>query len=416
MMKLMSSITVVIFPHVRHVSGLLGMTFVIEHCLSKGCHFTSNTYSLLCLNPTNINQVVSKPTVAASQFLAWMECNKHDADVPKLSYVEFPTKYVWNKSDKIWTRRKTKSKALCRLNLMSPKSGDIYYLWILLNKIKGPTCYEDIRTINGIMHESYKDACYALGLLDVDREYISSINETHYWATASFCRSLFVMLITLDCLSRTTHVFKEMFKSLSDDVIHVREQEISIRGLKLKKDAIFNLTLSYIVKSLLSCELSLKRIPNMPFPDHRYIQESCNMLIQDELNYDPPIIEVEHQNLHSKLNAEKKMFMKPLLMRLTKNKVVTFSFMVTKEPEKHLFGRPCMLLLDPKVKFGIAALLLSGGRITHSRLIIPINLTDDSFCSIVPDNDLATLLNKARLIIWDEAPMMHHHCFEAFDM
>nr|KAJ0220126.1 hypothetical protein LSAT_V11C200058070 [Lactuca sativa] len=40
---------------------------------------------------------------------------------------------------------------------------------------------------------------------------------------------------------------------------------------------------------------------------------------------------------------------------------------------------------------GIAALLLSGG------------------------NDVTALLNKAGLIIWDEAPMMHCHCFEAVD-
>lgn len=177
-----------------------------------------------------VTNVVSKPTVAASQFLAWMECNKHDSNARQLSYIEFPTEYVWNKSDKIWTKRKTTAKALGRINHVSPKSGDIYYLRILLNKVKGPTCYEDIKTVDGTVYDSYKDACYALGLLDDDREYISSINETHHWASASFCRSLFVMLITSDSLSRPDHVFKETYKCLSDDVIHVREQEIGVTG------------------------------------------------------------------------------------------------------------------------------------------------------------------------------------------
>ncbi|CAH1426925.1 unnamed protein product [Lactuca virosa] len=235
---------------------------------------------------TNVTNVVSKPTIAASQFLAWMECNSYDEKARELSYVEFPTQYVWNKSDKVWTRRKTKTKSLGRINHVSPKSGDVYYLRILLNKVKGPTCYEDIRTVNGTVYDSYKDACYALGLLDDDREYISSIQETHHWATASFCRSLFVMLITSDSLSRPHHVFKETYNCLSDDVVHVREQEIGVKGLKLKPEAIYHLTLSYIKKSLLSCGLSLKQIPNMPLSDHKYIQDSCNMLIQDELNYD----------------------------------------------------------------------------------------------------------------------------------
>ncbi|XP_071727835.1 uncharacterized protein [Rutidosis leptorrhynchoides] len=64
---------------------------------------------------------------------------------------------------------------------------------------------------------------------------------------------------------------------------------------------------------------------------------------------------------------------------------------------------------------GIAALLLTGGRTAHSRFVILINVVKDSFCSIKPDSELAALLNLAKLIIWDEAPMMRRHCFETFD-
>ena len=37
---------------------------------------------------------------------------------------------------------------------------------------------------------------------------------------------------------------------------------------------------------------------------------------------------------------------------------------------------------------GIASLLLSGGRTAHSRFIIPINVNEDSVCSIQPNGDL----------------------------
>ncbi|KAL7082755.1 hypothetical protein ACP275_14G121300 [Erythranthe tilingii] len=47
---------------------------------------------------------------------------------------------------------------------------------------------------------------------------------------------------------------------------------------------------------------------------------------------------------------------------------------------------------------GIASLLLPGGRTTHSRFGLPI-----------------ILLIEAKLIIWDEASMMHRFCFEALD-
>ncbi|XP_076907331.1 uncharacterized protein LOC143563738 [Bidens hawaiensis] len=64
---------------------------------------------------------------------------------------------------------------------------------------------------------------------------------------------------------------------------------------------------------------------------------------------------------------------------------------------------------------GIASLLLSGGRTAHSRFHIPINLNEDSTCSIKPGSDDAHLLKETKLIIWDEAPMIHKHAFEALD-
>ncbi|KAH8957187.1 hypothetical protein BDL97_07G078900, partial [Sphagnum fallax] len=64
---------------------------------------------------------------------------------------------------------------------------------------------------------------------------------------------------------------------------------------------------------------------------------------------------------------------------------------------------------------GIIALLLEGGRTAHSRFKIPIDLHEQSMCMITPRMILALLIQQADLIIWDEAPMVHRHAFEAMD-
>jgi hypothetical protein len=65
---------------------------------------------------------------------------------------------------------------------------------------------------------------------------------------------------------------------------------------------------------------------------------------------------------------------------------------------------------------GIAALLLQGGRTAHSRFKVPVEGLDaDSTCNIPTRSDLATFIKAAHLIVWDEAPMMHKHVFEAVD-
>ncbi|KAF3657758.1 hypothetical protein FXO38_06608 [Capsicum annuum] len=58
-------------------------------------------------------------------------------------------------------------------------SGEIYYLRLLLNVVKGSTSYAELRRINNNDHATFRDACYALGLLDDDKEYIDAIKEAN---------------------------------------------------------------------------------------------------------------------------------------------------------------------------------------------------------------------------------------------
>ena len=43
--------------------------------------------------------------------------------------------------------------------------------------IKGPRNFAEIRTVNGIVYETYQETCYALGLLDNDKEWHDAILE-----------------------------------------------------------------------------------------------------------------------------------------------------------------------------------------------------------------------------------------------
>nr|XP_043633374.1 uncharacterized protein LOC122604555 [Erigeron canadensis] len=232
-----------------------------------------------------IADVVTKHTVKDSQFIQWMECNKNNEEARGLTYAKFPTKFKWNTKDKKWTRR-TQGSSIGRINYVSPKHGETYYLRMLLNKIKGPTCYKDLKTVHGKVYKTYKETCYALGLLDGDEEYIQSIKETSTWATGSYCRSLFVMLITSDSLSRPEYVWDKTYDNLTEDILAIRRKELNEPDLELDQEAIKHIALAKIENMLLASGMSLKDIPNMPCPDFRYINMACNMLIQDELNYD----------------------------------------------------------------------------------------------------------------------------------
>ncbi|GKE62546.1 DNA helicase, partial [Tanacetum coccineum] len=64
---------------------------------------------------------------------------------------------------------------------------------------------------------------------------------------------------------------------------------------------------------------------------------------------------------------------------------------------------------------GVASLLLPAGRTSHSRFILPLDLTDPSVCSVKKNTQLSNLIKETSLIIWDEAPMNDRRCFETLD-
>ena len=64
---------------------------------------------------------------------------------------------------------------------------------------------------------------------------------------------------------------------------------------------------------------------------------------------------------------------------------------------------------------GIAATLLLLGRTFHSRFKAPLDLDETSSLNIPLQSDLAELIRRAKLIVWDEAPMNHRFLLEALD-
>ncbi|GJZ94612.1 replication protein A 70 kDa DNA-binding subunit B [Tanacetum coccineum] len=138
-------------------------------------------------------------------------------------------------------------------------------------------------------------------------------------------------------------------------------------------------------------------IVNMPFPDAQFTMENYNMLIYDELKYNIPDLINQHKALYGSLTLEQKgktFLYKTLTAALTSKGEIVLNV----------------------ASSGIDALLLDGGRTTHSRFAIPINIVKDSLCTISADSDIADLIRETKLIIWDEAPMVNRHCFEAFEI
>ncbi|XP_072052195.1 uncharacterized protein [Arachis hypogaea] len=336
--------------------------------------------NLIFKDNEKLDDVIREASVKESMFLGWFQANKIYSEARSLTFAEFPTHFVWKAKERVWLPRKSHA-VIGRIFFVPPGSGERYYLRLLLNCVRGPTCYEDIRTIDGVVYSSFKDACYARGLLDDDKEYVEAIVEASYWGS-----------------------------------------ELILTEAEIK-----DLTLMEIENILNKYNKSLKDFPPMPMPDTNQCNNllypnGMNRLICDELRYDRQKLAAEHVTYLGLLTDEQKEVYNKVITAVQTGKGGVFFLygyggtgktFVWKTLASALRSRSHIVLTV--ASSGIASLLLPGGRTAHSRFAIPLNIDEFSTCNIKQGSALAELLIKTKLIIWDEAPMVNRFCIEALD-
>ena len=112
-----------------------------------------------------------------TELTAFFEHNRLHPDT-KVKYVDFPEQFTWK--DKGWhVRKRGFSDMIGRVHIVNPAAGDVYFLRMLLHHdhSKGTCSFEELRTHDGVLMESYQEVCRALGLLQDDREWDEALTE-----------------------------------------------------------------------------------------------------------------------------------------------------------------------------------------------------------------------------------------------
>ncbi|CAH9070565.1 unnamed protein product [Cuscuta europaea] len=354
-------------------------------------------------------------------FLAGFKANEIYPQARNLTNAEMPIKFVWKPSTREWVPRK-RNFATGRLFYVPPACGELFYLRCLLNVVRGPTCFENIKKVDGVQYDTFRDACYALGLLNDDKEYIDAIKEASFCATTHCLRKLFVALLIVDCLSRPEEVWKKCWVFLSEDILHKQRVMLNHPDLTLSDEELKNYALCEIQKMLRSCGRSLEEFHCMPCPDHRFLSNNTNRLIYAELKYDRAKLAKEHEELLGNLTVEQRNVYDTVMNAVDSNRGGVFFVYGYGGTGKTFVWTTLSAAIRSRGEIvlnvassGIASLLLPGGRTAHSRFKIPIHPNEDSTCNIKQSSALAELLVKCKLIVWDEAPMVNKHFFEALD-
>ncbi|CAN1326876.1 ATP-dependent DNA helicase PIF1 [Linum perenne] len=338
-----------------------------------------------------VNGILNRPNIGKTMLTEWFTLNRTCRSAHQYTYSEVTHAFTWDTQSLQWLPRK-KGFAIGRVRSIPPRAGDVFYLRMLLTKIRGPTSYEHLRTVNGVVYSNNQTACQALGLLSGDDEWNSVMAEVTQWAMPPLMRSTFVALL----------IFYDPLEEPPTEL--------------LRNEVLQNL------QTLLQNYSSSLSHFGLPMPTCWTPQPETDDLISQELQYDTTNEGMLYDTYKSSLNTCQIIVHDAILAALSSIEGKLF-FLYGHGGTGKTYLYNCLLshvrsqgkIALVVASSGIAATLLPGGVTAHSRFKIPLDIDNTSTCSIKKGTALARLIRRATLIVWDEAPMVHRLSFEAVD-
>ncbi|XP_021762956.1 uncharacterized protein LOC110727683 [Chenopodium quinoa] len=327
------------------------------------------------------------------------------------SYVEFPEHYKWDASAKSWSKRKNKKLMIGRLAFVAPSEGERFYLRLLLLNVKSPKSFTDLRTVEGYVCATFKEACLRAGILKEDDAASICLAEATEIQLPRALRRLFATVLIFCQPSNPEELWFKYYSALSEDFarqypgVENKVKRLTVRSVEQHLEA--------MGKSLSACGLAV------------LMEDTDNQIdrikdIQDALDAPIPQNCIESRGL---LNTAQKEIFTCIMQHIVEGKPGAFfvdgpggtgkTFLYNAlYAEIRLMNK----IVLPTATSGIAAANIPSGRTAHSRFKIPLDNDASLACSVSKQSSLAALIKETALIIWDEASMANKQNLESLDL
>jgi len=376
----------------------------------------------VCYNPdSDPDEILHRSDVLSTTLTAFFElCAANPQTTSTLLYPDCPRSYFWNKSSGSWKKRCKREEGVGRVYFATPTQGEKYYLQLLLYNVPGPSSYESLRMYNGTLYHTFQQACRERGLIDTDDEWDTCLEEAASFQTGHQFRQLFVTILLMNDPTEPIRLFNHHFDSLSDDCRYLLHRHYAID--MPTHDDIQSLVLQKLGELLEKSAKSLEDY-KLPSPTVNFdLVHGIPRIITQELNYDRESLSHRWDEGYALANQEQRHALDTIICALDANAGGIFFIDGPGGTGKTFVENLLLAYVRSKghialavASSGIAALLLDGGRTSHSRFKIPIDIHAESQCSIPAQSQLAELLRATKLIVWDEAPAQHRYCAQAVE-
>lgn len=392
----------------------VGSTEAVWRIYEYPMHFQSHTIYRLDIHlpqrqnvlfrEGQLQQAIDNPK--QTKLLAFFQLNSEDPSAEPYKYTEIPLHFTWYADSKKWKKRlRGGDKIISRMYAVSPKDIELFHLRLLLLHVNGPKSFEDLRTYDGILYNSFLEACHARGIASNDNEWRECLEEAKEFNSPKQLRHLFAFINALNIPSNALALWNEFKEYFAEDFLREHDEETAYNMALLEIEDILN-------GHNVTCEALGLPIPQ-EMPDVMNLNAFDSV---DELRL--------FNDCYSQANDEQRSLIERVIREVQYRDTGSNVFCLTAHAgcgktftQTAIIHRMNSLNLTciATAFSGIASTLLMGGRTLHNAFKLPIPILENSVPNIAPNSPRGRYINTASLIIIDEVSMCPLLVLKAID-
>ena len=361
--------------------------------------------------------LLAQVTETKSTLLAWFDLNADDAYARTLLYHEVPSHYTWSNSQ--WHRRirlkvrrqplhdavtcaqlmHVQTQAVGRLYGVSHHNSELFALRLLLGVVKGPTSFEDLATHDGVIHENFRNACYARGLISDDDALVIAMREiVETTVSIDHIRKHFARMLVHSAPTDP----RGLFNLFVDDLSERNDGQADVDAALLAIEE----SMMAMNRSLTEADFGfvLPSCPTQQMPQRRGLHNST-IAVSESIRQRDELLPI--------FSDEQKDAMRDVIASIGNEQMCNvFAVLASAGCGKTVFANGLASYLRAQGRTvvcvaasALAAMLLLGGATAHSTFHIPIPANETSTCNLSYAEREA--LKRVDLIIYDECSMVH---------